>query len=446
MGVADSCACLFLARLLQAGVRSSKHNGTTAECLQPPATGEQSTPEHQRRFQSTYLRSPGVPSRNHVAAGDPPPRPASFAYGVRSSFGESAGSLLNQPARNTALVEVQDEYDARTFRGLPSRPLGRSSAVARGAHLPERFADPEHRFGCTTDKSVSAKDLLQPYDTTVEADPAVAEQYKRSHHAYSPGEQVKRNFVMHVDPAEHRFGFKPKVGTESVASVLAWHNDALGETHHAVIVPEHMERLHQRTQPPIGVSKSVALVREGAVPDRVFGKISRNDDVSVGMLVHNSLPEELQRPDVDLGRSRTRGTLQADVGPRVADRVFGVPSVRSDIRAPRVRSLDDRQNYGAEKGAWELVNPSPYHHIGVSETDFVQPLEKEALRAILSRSGVLQDEAEFERIYEQAAAIDARGLVSIESFRKVRERLIAATETARIERDLTRTRARSSRR
>lgn len=41
-------------------------------------------------------------------------------------------------------------------------------------------------------------------------------------------------------------------------------------------------------------------------------------------------------------------------------RANGVPSIRTDIRAPRMRSLADNQNYGDELDAKSLVNPDPY--------------------------------------------------------------------------------------
>lgn len=62
----------------------------------------------------------------------------------------------------------------------------------------------------------------------------------------------------------------------------------------------------------------------------------------------------------------------------IADyRRYGVPTIRTDLPAPRIRRVDDRKNYGDESDAYGLVNPSIFSQKGVFEKDFLLPRSKE---------------------------------------------------------------------
>ena len=54
-------------------------------------------------------------------------------------------------------------------------------------------------------------------------------------------------------------------------------------------------------------------------------------------------------------------------------RSYGVPTIRSDIAAPRIKRISDVKNYGDESDAHGLINPSVYSNKGVYEKDFFQP-------------------------------------------------------------------------
>ncbi|KNC56278.1 flagellar associated protein [Thecamonas trahens ATCC 50062] len=331
---------------------------------------------------------------------------------------------MKLPYKSELLAEAEEIYEEATFKGRVYRRLGAAPATSRGAKLPQAVRNPEYRFGIASDSSMSAKELIQPSDgeNVEETDPRIVEMYKKSHRAYAPGEQVRTGLSMrNIDPATHRFGARAErsYNEGGVAGVLTWTNDVEGGDHTAVLVPKHMAELHAKTQPRVGVSRSRALLATGEVPDKAFGTVSRTDSIGAGELIHNSLPSELLAEDPSLGRpevpkGRPRGTGRVD-----RDRVYGVPSIRSDVPPPGVRKLDDRQNYGDEKGAWELLNPSPYHTIGVTEDDFLTPLPKAELRDIVSGAGIDLTPAVFDSVHTAAAALDPNGLVSIETFRNV---------------------------
>ena len=53
-----------------------------------------------------------------------------------------------------------------------------------------------------------------------------------------------------------------------------------------------------------------------------------------------------------------------------------MPTIRTDLPAPRIRRVSDRTNYGDESNAYGLTNPSIYSTHGVYEKDFLLPRPK----------------------------------------------------------------------
>lgn len=54
----------------------------------------------------------------------------------------------------------------------------------------------------------------------------------------------------------------------------------------------------------------------------------------------------------------------------------GIPTIRSDIPAPRIRRISDRTNYGDEANAYALLFPSVFSQKGVYENDFFKTRPK----------------------------------------------------------------------
>ena len=100
-------------------------------------------------------------------------------------------------------------------------------------------------------------------------------------------------------------------------------------------------------------------------------------------------------------------------------RKYGVPTIRTDLTAPRIRHIHDRTNYGDESNAYGLINPSIYSAHGVYEKDFLIPRTKDAIRAVFANVGMEVDAAKFDRLYDAAADTHPMRQVSVESFRNV---------------------------
>ena len=66
-------------------------------------------------------------------------------------------------------------------------------------------------------------------------------------------------------------------------------------------------------------------------------------------------------------------------------RKYGVPTVRVDIAAPKIRRVNDRTNYGDESNAWGLLNPSIFSNKGVYEVDLLSARSMEEVRKCRQR-------------------------------------------------------------
>ncbi|KAM9782540.1 EF-hand domain-containing family member B [Neosynchiropus ocellatus] len=98
-------------------------------------------------------------------------------------------------------------------------------------------------------------------------------------------------------------------------------------------------------------------------------------------------------------------------------RTFGVPTVRSDLPAPRIKRVSDSTNYGDTSTAANLLHP-PLHSLqGVHERHFFSPLTKAEVTEIFRNVGVSVSEETFEEAWKLAAMRDAAGEVCVEAFR-----------------------------
>lgn len=95
---------------------------------------------------------------------------------------------------------------------------------------------------------------------------------------------------------------------------------------------------------------------------------------------------------------------------------FGVPTVRSDLPAPKVKRVSDYTNYGDESDAFGLLYPSVYSNRGVHERDFFVPRSQEEIKNIFTNIGVEMEEKVFEELWKRAIEL-GEGEVSVEVFR-----------------------------
>lgn len=78
--------------------------------------------------------------------------------------------------------------------------------------------------------------------------------------------------------------------------------------------------------------------------ETVFGGIKRQEEWGVGSCLRGEATNKEARPDFDLGKSTKSGYKnQAKPGDEL--RVFGVPTIRNDIKRETMKSVADPQVY-----------------------------------------------------------------------------------------------------
>ena len=61
--------------------------------------------------------------------------------------------------------------------------------------------------------------------------------------------------------------------------------------------------------------------------------------------------------------------------------IYGVPTVRHDIKAPKKQSIANAQNYGNEPNSKHLIHPATMVERGINEQHFLQHMSKDAMRS-----------------------------------------------------------------
>lgn len=59
------------------------------------------------------------------------------------------------------------------------------------------------------------------------------------------------------------------------------------------------------------------------------------------------------------------------------DRTYGVPTIRTDLRAPDIKRADDSKNYGDQSDAYGPINPSSFSRCKVHKKYFFLPMNLE---------------------------------------------------------------------
>ena len=111
--------------------------------------------------------------------------------------------------------------------------------------------------------------------------------------------------------------------------------------------------------------------------DHVFGFTSKiKDEWDAAKCISGEPTEKEVASDKDLGRSVQFGYRNT---PHCGDedRIFGVPTIRSDIECPNNRSIADPNNYGNEPQVIQLLFPDKFSNRGLSQEDFNEPRSKQ---------------------------------------------------------------------
>lgn len=103
-------------------------------------------------------------------------------------------------------------------------------------------------------------------------------------------------------------------------------------------------------------------------------------------------------------------------------RVYGIPSIRTDILPPAFKKIQDKTNYGNDGNAWALLVPSVLSQHGVYESDVLKPRSKSEIESVIKNSGIDLSMHEFEQIWTIAQRTCSSNTISVEDFRQAQSR------------------------
>mmetsp|Transcript_15089 Transcript_15089/g.29741 ORF Transcript_15089/g.29741 Transcript_15089/m.29741 type:complete len:435 (+) Transcript_15089:95-1399(+) len=423
------------APLLPAAGRTEAGGNTdsTAMCFteqdRPP------TPEHIRRFRKSYTGAPGMRVRHWGAERDAAPRPGDFVFGVKGEKDAGVEHLLGGHLEPTTMQAYQMMRAEMCYETSKVEVLGKT--LNRRYDWPDNIkGDPNFRFGVpgAGDTEPAIEVVFPPDAPSLKTTAEQTAMYKRSHGAYEPGEQRKRDYTWDkigggIDPGSHAFGGTSAVDyKQGVAKALNPDLEYASKVKPTQFVPRTVADFHQVRADDLGKVRNLGLGDHKLPADHIYGMSTQkfNDWGAKECLSGNYSVDE-QMPDPDLGRSLRRGCAPDHV--LTSDRVFGVPCVRSDIAPPKRSSVADSKNYGNEPGVKALIYPQTFAQRGVYEEDFLEGHTREGLCDICVSSGMVDSQQHFDDLFERARGMYDAGeddMLSVDAIRRALYAEVAA--------------------
>ena len=169
-------------------------------------------------------------------------------------------------------TSMQDTLNANLERNYKSRQHTLGKGKSHGHKLPSHVSTAEFRFGkVDPKKSETAIKAIFPEDQ-IENTKEDIERYKKSHAAFAPGEQLKREYNWNsvgVDPERFRFGTTSVMDGETTERCL---KDFSHQGGTALVSKQTQD--HRRTKDILGKCRDLGL-RDGDDKNRVFGVKSK---------------------------------------------------------------------------------------------------------------------------------------------------------------------------
>ena len=169
--------------------------------------------------------------------------------------------------------------------------------------------------------------------------------YSRTHGLSEPGEQKDRNYSWKVDKTNFVFGRPDNIEIDGAKKSLRI--EFLDSTYPKTkIIDKRLEDYRQATVDVVGRGKFRGMMNVNLDENHVFGKKSIvGENWNVGKCISgdpDEKKEEHYNPDPDLGKNVLYRSKLSSLKPRNVNsgRIFGVPSVREDLKKTFV-SIND---------------------------------------------------------------------------------------------------------
>ncbi|GBG64938.1 hypothetical protein CBR_g48686 [Chara braunii] len=318
------------------------------------------TPQHIKKYRQSVQRQAGKVIRHYGLWDDKLPSNEDMTFGTKfhRSPDDTVFAAVNAHPRSTMMQHYQ-EFKEKDYSSSKKEPLGK--VMIRGHVLPEG-AGTTKPFGCfigakERDRNPESRKLIYPGQQGNDDAHAL---YVRSHGDFYPGEQRNRCYDWKsagIDPTHMRFGVQEKGrwlnGVGKLLNPQLQENKKIGES----IICKKLDDYRMENVSEVGHVKRLGI-RIGTDDSFAFGiPTRRKPEWGMADLLMGDYTKEQQQPDNDLGKSiyRMNPTF------KVPDRPGGVPTIRDDIPAPKIRALGDIQIKSLVKDAGVDITDEQVH-------------------------------------------------------------------------------------
>ena len=335
------------------------------------------TPKGVKKYRKSYFEEPGKRVTHFGAIDDHEDlheKLSGVRFGVKSSGDDVHMKDMFTQGKKSEIAEYINEKKEAVYKSVKREPLGRS--YVRGHNSPDvgDFGEAKEELGV----GQAAKALIYSRSKADDEEEAkYTHLYKKSHNSYQPGEQRRRDYDWKgINPDAYRFGEidKKALASEGVSFCL---NPDVSERK-TRLVNVQVDNFKAANRDKLGKSRRRGHAGQAASSLSAPGamKAKKEREWSAAECIQGSYSIEEQLPDKDLGRAVRPGWRNSDSG----SRVFGCPTVRTDIEPPKRRPLGDHNNYGDDPVAASLLYPSRFVEIGVQDEDFFEQRSKDEIR------------------------------------------------------------------
>ncbi|GIL88535.1 hypothetical protein Vretimale_15344 [Volvox reticuliferus] len=413
-----------------AGIRN-KFDESANDALTWSGGRRPQTPETIKKYRQSTVHEPGKIIRHPGLAGDPVPA-GPFGVKTAAAGGQNITEAINVYPESE-LSRWKLEQAEAIYASSQREPLGHG--YLRGHKIPAGLGT-ERPFGVTYDArgkelARQAATVIFPTDKAPEEDPGVRSLYVRSHADYAPAEQRRRNYdwaKAGVDPSTHRFGaIDPNPERDGVRKAVQPNLDP--NLQPPRVLPKLHEDYKATATDYLGKPRQLGTGDRTLPPTHTFGvpSMRKGREAGVAELMAGYYPPPEQDPDADLGKSLREG-FRNQTKPGDETRSFGIPTIRTDLRLPRLRSVADPQNYGNESDAGQVLRPPLAADLGISDEQFVALRPKEDIRQLVREAGLTLTDDEFDAAW--ALAADADGAAAAASAAAATTNSTVATASA----------------
>lgn len=363
---------------MPAGGKSFPNNSDTGPGLlvhNENQTGHE-TPERIKPFRKLNTQQVGVSSIHYGIARDP--RAPNIRFGRPGEYSESV-KLCMQEDGAAGVAAAMLEMAERNYASRKLEPLGHSAKPS--TELPEYTKAENFTFGKPSGSSENTKTLIY-----FNGEAAPSSKSATSLHKNRGYDWAKAG----IDPTQHRFG-RSTFDSETCGTTksLIEAEDTSKSTH---LVPLPVLHSYSLSAQPLGASRNLGFGNRTQKSDFAYGKTMKGDEFGARMLMANC-GEEPQE-DEFLGKPITKNKIVMKCRREDAyhnatdDRIFGVPTVRTDIARPQHRKFDDANNYGDDSDAKSLLYPSGYTAAGVTDDQFYKNMTLDDIKIFFAKAEI----------------------------------------------------------